>query len=269
MSMGKNVAENLRQYSGLSYAFWLFYPQYGLPLGFTPSHVAWLLVVLVGVLLGAFRPLLFGISAYLMFLAPVLLTSEHTHSVHFYLPALGVVFLLASAVDAARRMIGARWHRVVDASAVAAAIIVAAGSVSALHRNVVATLSAEINLPRSFVLRRAVLAQRICDGVQDRWTASGRGRLVMVYPGRQHAANWRNVMTAVGGGSALRILLRDPDLDVVFVPPAPMPGPDEFGEFIVFSEVGDCYTIDEYKELARRRGLLQESTDPGDEGAGE
>ncbi|HET6348931.1 MAG TPA: hypothetical protein VFH88_07600 [Candidatus Krumholzibacteria bacterium] len=246
MSVGKNVIDNLRQYASVVFSLWLVYPEYGLPQGITPSHWAWGAVLVMHALLQTWRALIFGCAAFMWFLGPVLFNSHHTHSFHLYVPAIGAWFLLASIADSVWKRVRASRPALVALAGMT--IVIMVGSVIALQKNVNTQLDM-VPLPRSFVLRRAVLAERMCTAIESRWSGSGAERLVLVYPGTR-GANWRNVQSALGSGSALRLLLRKPDLDVVFVPPDPMPGANA-GEVLVYTELGQCFGLQEWRNLRR------------------
>jgi drug/metabolite transporter superfamily protein YnfA len=248
MSVGANVLDNLRAYTGLAFSVWLVLPAYGLPSGFTWSHGVWIALVVFHVARRNVRDLAFGLASFLMLLAPVLFTRGHTHSFHLYVPAIGGWFVLASAVEVVRRTMSRPALRRFDVGLAVAAVVCIAGSVVAVRNNVAATISDEIQLPRSFVLRRAVLAQRMCADIQSRQPMHESGRLVLVYPHPEAAANWRNIQSALGQGSALRLALESPDLDVVFVPPAEIPvRTGDSINVLVYNELGRCYTVPEWQ----------------------
>lgn len=249
MHVGDNVLDNMREYSSFVFSFWLLYPAYGLPGGLTSSHGVWVALVILHTVLRSARHLAFGVAAFLLFLAPVMFTTNHTHSFHLYVPAIGAWFLLASVVESLRRIAGGAWNRPVLAALVGAAVVIAAGAPRALHRNMVATVEA-VPLPRSFVLRRAILAERMCTNIKSRWKGTTTGRLILFYPGT-HAANYRNIDSALGYGAAVKLVLQKPTLDVVIVPPRPMPPDVAPDELLVYTELGGCYTLEEWREMER------------------
>ncbi len=257
MHLGKNVFDNLRTYTGLAFSLWLVFPAYGLPTGLTVSHGVWFALAAVHLVRGTFRDLAFGVGAFLLLLAPVAFTKDHTHSFHLYVPAIGAWFLLASALDGIRAAIAAPARRQLDLALVVALIIGVAGSTVALRKNVHAMISESMQLPRSFVLRRAVLAERMCHDLLIKSAKKGKGgRLILAYPYPKYAANWRNIYSALGQGSAVRLVLESPDLDVVFVPPAAAPSADDLStEVLFYTELGRCYTVAEREEGLRRRTL--------------
>ena len=250
MSAGHNVRDNLSCYLSFVFSFWMLYPAYALPSGITSSTGVWIALIVVHTLLRSGRQLIFGLATFLLFLAPVMFTKDHTHSFHLYVSAIGAWFLLGSAGDLLRRVAGAGWGRAVVAAAIVAATVVAAGASPALHRNMNATVEI-VALPRSFVLRRAILAERMCTNIKQRWTGETTGRLILFYPGT-HPANYRNIQVALGYGAGVKVLVERPDLEVVFVPPAEMPDSIQPGELMVYSELGACYRLEEWRELERQ-----------------
>jgi hypothetical protein len=247
MGVGANVLENLRAYTGIAFSMWLLYPAYGLPVGFTASHAAWIVVTVLLGALRSFRELAFGVTMFLAFLAPVLFTSEHTHSFHLYVPAIGVCFLLASVLEGVRRLAGVRLQRAVTIALVGAAVVGMGGSMWAVRKNNTAPIDETVNLPRLFVLRRAVLAERMVKDIKAKFDTTAP-RLILIYPVAELEPNWRNVQSALGDGSAVRLVLNRPDLDVMFVPPATLPDATR-REVMVFTEWGSCHTLDEWKEI--------------------
>ncbi|HEX5130859.1 MAG TPA: hypothetical protein VFX92_00080 [Candidatus Krumholzibacteria bacterium] len=255
MSVGPHVLDNLRTYAGLVYALWLMYPAYGLPAGFTPSHA--LLIGVAGYLLVRRRvaEVAFGLGTFLVLIAPVLFVRDHTHSFHVYVAAIGIWFLAAVALDDALARVRVNRTLVVRGVLVAAALACFAGSLMAVRKNSVATVGDALDLPRSFVLRRAVLAERIRDDLLPRSRLHGKsGRLFMLYLYPQYRANWLNIHSALGQGSAVRLMLESPHLDVLFVPPLDIAVPDDPSvEVFVYTELGRCYTAHEVEEAQRRR----------------
>ncbi len=268
MSVGAHVLDNLREYTGIACALWMVFPSYGLPDGFTVSHAV--LIVLTGFLVfrRRLKEIAFGLGTFLALLAPVLFTRDHTHSFHLYVPAVGVWFLAAVAMDELLALVPAAARKPARTLMAGVAVVVFTGSTLALRENTMATLSESVPLARSFVLRRAVLAERMLNDIGVRTRLKGRpGRMVLLYQQPQYVANWRNVYSALGEGSAVRLYLGSPDLEVQFVPPLDIPLPDDPDvEVMVYSELGRCYTAAEVADAQRRRAASQgrSPVTPGD-----
>jgi len=259
MGLGTHVLSNLREYTGLAYALWVVFPAYGLPAGFTASHAV--LIAVAGYLLyrRRFAELAFGLGTFLALLAPVLFVRDHTHSFHLYVPAIGLWFLAAVTVDDLLARVRAGSERTVHAALALMAVLVCVVSSVSVRANTTAIVDESFQMPRSFVLRRAMLAGRMRDDILARSALRGQpGRMVLVYPYPEILANWRNVHAALGQGSAIRLFLESPDLDVLFVPPAEPPPSDDPGiEVMIYTELGRCYTAAEVKDAQRRRALLE------------
>jgi hypothetical protein len=259
MSLGLHVLDNLRTYTGLAFSLWIVFPAYGLPGGFTPSHAV--LIVIIGYLAyrRRFAEIAFGLGTFLALLAPVLFVRDHTHSFHLYVPAVGTWFLAAVMLEDVLSRVRVRAEQSVRYGLAAVAVLVCAVSTVVVRANTTAVVSEDFPMPRSFVLRRAVLAQRMCDDILERSTLADRpGRMILVYLHPEYRANWLNVHSALGQGSAVRLVLRSPDLDVLFVPPAEFPPSDDPNiEVMVYTEVGRCYSAAEVEEARRRAARMQ------------
>jgi hypothetical protein len=255
MRIGALALTYLREYSSLTYAIWLFFPQYGLPVGFTPSHAVLIVVVVFLMIRRRFREIAFGLGTFLALLAPLLFVKDHTHSFHLYVPALGTWFLAAVAIE--ELLVRVPSRRTAARLLAGVALVVFVVSAVVLRRNTVPVVGDPLELPRSFVLRRAVIAERMGDDLLRRTQLRGKpGRLVLVYPYPEFLANWRNVHAALGQGSGVRLLLQSPNLDVLFVPPADPPlATDPTIEVMIYTELGRCYTVAEVQEAQRRRAM--------------
>lgn len=251
MSVGANVITNLRTYTHLLYAVWFVFPAYTLPAGLAISHVVLVALVVLLLIWRRVREVAFGLVAFAVLLLPVMFQSEHTHSFHVYVPGIATWYLLALAMDEGRKLLPRRLDSAAIPVAVAIAAVCFVGSVVAVRRNVTAEISASVTLPRSFVFRRAVLAERMWHDIRAKTTGKS-SRLILAYRHPEYAPNWRNVVSAMGQGSAVRLALDRPDLDVVFVPPADAPAPDDSMEVLFYNEFGRCYTMDEVERALRQ-----------------
>lgn len=250
MWIGSHVLENFRQYSGSVFAIWLIFPYADLPVGWRGSHVVWFVLIGLYLLRGTWRQLAFGCFAFLVLLAPVLFTQHHIFAFHLYLPAIGAWYLLGSAADSIVGMFAVFRRRYARAVAVGAVAVAAAGSVIAVRANLRTNISDEVKIPKIFVLRRAVLAEQVCRDVSDRWT--GGTHLALVYGGRQGSGNWGNIQSALANGSALRLVLNEPDLEVRFILPSQI-GATPPEETMIVTELGHTFTFPQYQELLAGR----------------
>ena len=107
-----------------------------------------------------------------------------------------------------------------------------------------------MRIPRIFVLRRAVLADQVCRDVSERW--AGGTHLALVYGGRQDSGNWGNIQSALANGSALRLVLNEPELAVSFILPSQIGAlPPE--ETMIVTELGHTYTFPQYQAFLSGR----------------
>jgi hypothetical protein len=249
MGIGGNIIENLRQYSGSVFAVWLIYPYVDLPVGIRGSHLVW--CALIAWLAGRekWRELAFGAFTFIVFLAPVLFIQHHVFSFHLYIPAIAAVYLLAIAGDSLADALTTPVRRLVHVVGVCAIAMAAAGATMAVKSNITNYCSAEVRIPQVRVLRRAVLAERVCTDVTKRW--AGGSRLALVYVGRQDVGNWGNIQSAIGDGKALRLVLNQPTLEVTLTLP------DDSGdippeEMMIVTEFGDTFTLQQYQEIMER-----------------
>jgi len=262
MWIGSHVLENFRQYSGSVFAIWLIFPYADLPVGFRGSHVIWFVLIGWYLLRGKWRQLAFACFAFFVFLAPVLFTRHHIYAFHLYLPAIGAWYLLGGAADSVVGMFAVFRRRYARAVAVGALAVAAAGSVIAVRANLRTNISDEVAIPRIFILRRAVLAEQVCRDVSDRW--AGGTHLALVYGGRQGGGNWGNIQSALANGSALRLVLNEPDLAVSFILPSQIGAiPPE--ETMIVTELGHTFTFSQYQEVLAGReptAVLQHPVTP-------
>lgn len=249
MGIGSNVLANLSQYAGSVFAIWLIYPYVDLPLGLRGSHVIWLALIAWFLVRRMRWQLAFGCAAFLLFLAPVLFIQHHVFSFHLYLPAIGAWFLIATAADSVVEMLAASWRRNARLALACTVVLAGLGSTSAVRKNMTNYCSAEVKIPQLRVLRRAVLAEKVCSDVSRRW--NGGSRLSLVYGGRQDLGNWTNIQSAISDGSALRLVLRQPTLAVTLTLPgetADIPT----NEMMIVTELGETFTYSQYQTIVAR-----------------
>lgn len=251
MSVGANVLENLRAYTGLVFELWIRYPPFGVPLGMTVSHGVWMLVI--GYLLGRgrFRELAFGVGSFLLLVLPVLFQSEHTLSFHVYVPAIGAWFLAAVMVDDILGMLRSAWARRVQMVFPLLAVACFVPSLRAVEYNVSTKLE-PIDLPQFVVFRRATIAERMWKDLQRKVTGHP-DQLALVSLTPQHRPNWLNVHAALGQGSAVRLALGPPFPEVVFVPPSDPDAVDESTVVLYYTVRGEVLWYEEV--IARSREL--------------
>ena len=249
MWIGGNVLHNLREYAGSVFAIWLIYPYLDLPLGWRGSHLVWLALIAWYALRRRPRELAFGCATFVLFLAPVLFIHFHVFSFHLYIPAIGAWYLLAGCGDAVLESLVSPRQRALRMATACLVMLAAVGSTLAVRNNLTNYYSADVQIPKLRVLRRAVLAQEVCTCVAQQWP--GGSHLVLVYAGDPSMGNWGNIKCALSDGRALRLVLHQPDLDVKFILPAEG-GDIPQDQVMIVTELGRTFTPPQY-ELVRAR----------------
>jgi hypothetical protein len=141
------------------------------------------------------------------------------------------------------------WQRYARAAVVCALATAAIGSTLALRKNLANYCSDDVKIPKLRVLRRAVLAEEVCSGVEKHWP--GGTTLALVYAGDPAMGNWGNIKSAINDGSALRLVLHRPDLKVICVLPAE--GRDiPVVQVMIVTELGRTFTFDQYQVVRTR-----------------
>lgn len=252
MSAGVNVWNNLCAYTRAAFSFWMLYPAAAeLATGFGVSHALLLVPSVYLLARRRWRGVVFAWGTLLLYLLPVLFQKAHTHSFHLIVPGVATFYLLALTLDDAAALAGKRHARIVALVGGLLVVVVLVGSLAAARRNANTPISDKINLPRSFVLRRAVLAERLLTGIRERY--EGQPRLMLRYRYPEYQANWLNVHAALGQGSGVRLALNRPGLEVVFSPPADIPSVEEMKsgtlQLLIYSELGQVFTLDEAQRL--------------------
>jgi hypothetical protein len=212
---------NLATYWGRILQFWAV-----LPTWMSSENVRWslshaFLVALVGYHLirrrrgiVAFGLLYFGVA-----LAPTLPLKNHTYYLHTYIPAPGILLLVAFAIDDVVRIpfmfSSSRRRAFLGAAFVLASLM----SFAMIREN--ENLPSELNpeVKRSFVLRRALIAKATFESVsQYKPFDPSIERVLFVYgrPEGRDVAKWNmnNVVAAVGGGALFNLVYEKPNLEV-------------------------------------------------------
>lgn len=220
---GGNVLINLATYIGWTLQFGAALPSrmatgqvvWGLP------HVVFVLLVAYHLFRRRWRGVVFGLSFFIVAIAPTLLLVDHSFYLHTYIPAFGLLYLIAlfaqDVFDTGRLRAG--WRQL----AMLGCVLVVAGTVSfvMVRKNERYKMFDLLELPRSFVLRRAVIARNVYDSVR-RYEPFGEEveKVYLVYgreSGRDKAAwNRQNVIAATGYGSLINLIYQKPDMPILF-----------------------------------------------------
>ena len=253
-SLGGNVAVNMMTYLGWSLQFGASLPSWmqneGVP--WSISHL--LVVILLAYLLifGRWRETVFGLIVFVLAVFPMLFLSRHTFYLHTYIPSFGVLYLIAVVVDESRK---ARWFckRTVQV-AFLAVLLAAVSSLSFImvRKNVEFRMFDDIeDMPRSFVLRRALIAKNAYDSlVAHEPFDEGVGQVYMVYAREDGKvdAKWNNdnVKAATGWGSLPPLVYGNPRLQTVFKLTGDAVGADVLADSDVYfyDDFGNCFAVE-------------------------
>lgn len=259
VTYGANLLTNLWTYLGWALDFGAMMPfrSAASTSAVTIPHIALALVIIFLVASRSFRPLLFGMSFFGLTIVPVLPLQHHLFYLHTYIPAFGLLYLVAVAIQ---RLVQPVLQRPHAAAAMVLTLIALAGAFSfvRVRQNLASTISDSVPLPTSFVLRRAVVAKNAWDDLARKETnRSGISRVHMIY--RRGIESWSNdnVIAALGEGSAIKLFFNNPALTVEFHLASETLEIDNFDStherIYFYDSLGRCFTLAEYRERDRSR----------------
>lgn len=221
--LGKNVMVNLLTYLGWTIHFGVALPArmnidqqwFGL------SHIVLGILFLYHLLLKRGRALVFGLSYFLLAVFPALFLLSHTFYLHTYVAVFGILFLLAIAVDDLLNLPVFRVATTRYAVLLIALFGIGTMSFVMVRNNQDYTMDERVSYSRSFVLRRAMIAKTMYDGiVSQKDKPSNARRVYMVYgrKGGDERAEWnnKNVIAATGSGSLVNLAYGDLEMPVLF-----------------------------------------------------
>lgn len=223
LTVGKNAVENLLTYLAWTVHFWVSLPRQmnaGAG-GFSGTHAVLAVLILYQLFKKRIKAVVFGLTYFLSTISPALFLTNHTFYLHTYVPAFGILYLLAAAAEDALSL------RVVRSTGVrfGVLLVVLAGittmSYVNVRKNEKLTLSDNGGYKQSFVLRRAEIARNVYDTIM-KWKSPDEkvAKVYMVYAfeGGRDEAIWRNenVKAATGMGRLVNLIYHKPDMPVVF-----------------------------------------------------
>jgi len=182
-------------------------------------------------------------------MAPVLFLQNHTFYLHTYLPAIGIFYLVALALEDLYRFAGARRDELPYALAAFALVMLFALCFTDARRNEHIQRDDGSLYLRSFVIRRAIVAQNFCNSLREQIDPRRQVDTVLLVYGRADpkGAEWNvlNVQAAVGYGSAVRLYYGDPNIWVRFILPSELDASIEGRQVDVFlhDDVGNLRRI--------------------------
>ena len=247
-----NIVLNLLKYVGWVYQF---APVLASTMNITrlelsASHIFFMIVIGYLVILGRFKKIIFGFSYFVLALLPVLILKDHTFYLHVYVPAFGMLYLLAVIIDDIDRLpLLARRHAR-PALLALFMIVVFVFSFVKLRANERDKMQSYSAFSRSFVLRRALIAGTMYKDIMKMESTPEQIRRVYLVYGREEgrdAAQWniKNVAEALGRGDAIRLFYDDPDLEVHFRIVGDKLTDDEMeaARIYFYNDFGDCFAF--------------------------
>ncbi len=259
---GANVGANLLTYLDRMFSFSVLYPFVSniADAGFTVSHLFILALILYNIMRRREKLIIFALIFYLSAILPTLFLQEHIYYSHLYIPAAGMFLLLALLINDFFDAL-LTWKRKAASLAVLFfVLILSLISFTKVRENENRFIRPHFRLPNNFVFRRATIAKNVWDDIKrkTRWNPEN-GALYMVALG--DVSNWygTNVIAALGGGDALKLLYKDPELDVFFVNQGDLV--EDYRPMssliIFFDDYGRCYTLE---EAEKSRSLNQQKS---------
>lgn len=249
-SYGVNVLVNFTTYVG-----WTLHFAAVLPTRMATGSVVWsishfmlALLVVYHVARGRWREVVFGLFYFVVTISPTLFLANHTFYLHTYIPAFGVLYWIALFVDDvfSLRLLYNRRARLAVLAAVLAGTTAACGMM--IRKNEHYDMLEDIDLKRSFVLRRAEIAENIFRGVTgEKSVDTNAQKVYMVYAREEgnNTAHWnyKNVVAATGRGSLINLIYKRPQMPVTFkVAGDPVKRSDRrISDFYLFDDYGHCW----------------------------
>jgi hypothetical protein len=251
-SFGTNIISNLLTYLDWVFAFSVVMPFAvdSSPTGLTTAHVVLALLVVYNLAKGRRRTVIFACAYYATTILPVLFLQGHTFYLHDYVPAVGIVLLVAPVLEDFFKAVQ-DWKREFAPLAAAGLVILAmVVCYTKVRTNETSYIRPDLPLPKNFVLRRELVARNSYNDLMMKTRASNPPKnLFLVYTGK---ADWYkdNVMAALGRSSALKLFYSEPRLNVAFLDKGEQPrGFDPRNSAILyFDYTGHCMTPDEAGE---------------------
>ncbi|MEE9271544.1 MAG: hypothetical protein V3V49_14940 [Candidatus Krumholzibacteria bacterium] len=249
-AIGWNVLSNI-----LTYLEWMFNVSIEMPFrfatystGVTAVHFLILLIIIYNIARGRRNVVILGLSFYIMALLPVLFLQGHKAFTHNYVPAFGMLYLVAPVIEDLYSVVSRAGPRFVRVSVATIVVMLAIISYTKVRINETNTIGLDRKLPRNVVFRRASIARNAYDDLmRNKADIYKDGNLVMVYPGD---TSWyvQNVIAAVSDGDAFKLFFSAPKLKVQFhADKESLPEYPVRSAVFFFDYRGHCYTIEEMR----------------------
>jgi len=251
---GKNLAVNFVTYLGWTYEFWVVLPVVMLrhSIHLAPTHVVFAALVVYHLVRRRFAWVVFALAFFVLGVLPAIVLSLHTFYLHTYVPAFGLLLLIALLVD---DVFALPWMRAPVVGMLGMAAILGgcfALSLAAARANERSVIREVPRLKSSFVLRRELIAKQALGDLKAK--SDGRPEVKQVYMvyGRQENVenavwNVRNFQEAIGKGAAIKLLYGKPKLDVRFkvVGDTIQAFNHQLSDLFVYGDFGNIFTREE------------------------
>lgn len=223
LNLGGNVFVNLIVYLKWLVSYWVVLPasMAATKAAWSPQHLILICLIVYNLARKRLSETLLALVLVIGMLLPVLLLDQHTFFLHTYLPSIGVLYLIALALNDLFGFRGVR-RDVVQIPVLTILLIAVFGlSFVEIRQNITARLPISNKVPASFVLRRAKIAHQTYVDIRAKaGDAAQIDTLNMVYARVEgvDAASWNylNVVEALARGDALKLFLDRPRMEVAF-----------------------------------------------------
>lgn len=256
---GSNIASNMAVYLGWVVQFWAALPS-RMALGRIPwsvSHIVVATIIVCNLLRKRWRETAFGLLFFVVAISPALFLKDHTFYLHTYIPAFGVLYLIAKIIEDVLEHPLLRSIRVQSAVLTVVLVVVTAGSHEMVRRNQRYKMFGMIDMPRSFVLRRAEIARTVYGSISAEAPFEDRIKKVYFVYAREEGgedAKWNrtNVESAIGRGSLINLIYNRPDIEVIFGVAGDQitQGETSVSDIYFFDDYGNCMKMDPAGDLA-------------------
>ncbi len=250
---GSNIWINLVTYSGWTIQFWAALPS-RMALGriaWSVTHILVIILIVYNVLRKRWRETAFGLLFFIVTIFPTLFLENHTFYLHTYIPAFGLLYLIALFVQDILDLRPLRNNRVQLAILTVTLVAIAAGAYQMVTRNETYRMFDYIDMQRSFVLRRARIAAAVTRDLNAEKPFKDKIKKVYIVYAREEGrkeAKWNrtNVETAIGQGRLVNLIYGQPDLEVVFgISGDEIPWAEQFfADIYFFDDYGNCMKMD-------------------------
>lgn len=216
LHFGGNLIDNLLVYLHWAYAFSIQIPFLinDLRSGLTISHLVLLAAVLFNLARGRSMLVMIALAYYILTIFPVLPLQNHTFFTHTYIPAFGMLLLLGWIADEFFAVLASWDGKGAPYYIAVFFVLIPVMSFVQMRKSITTPMREDYQLPRNYVLRRAIIARTAYDDIMARKiNLPSGGKFFMVFMGEQ---SWysSNVIGALGQGDALKLFYGDPDLQI-------------------------------------------------------